>query len=263
MTAVVFLLAIFSMAIIHELAHARVMYKLGVQIREISIGVKIPFFWDIKLRLSSPQILGGTPIYFRPLPIMAFVESTPKGELQTKALDYKDQAAIYAAGSLGNIFSGVFFISLILLYNLCVNFSLPLLLSNIFFLIITSLTFLLVKFRRFSGAYIAPLIGWATMALIIYGLFSMPISQAIGGPVTTYKFIAQENIPYSLSIAAIWISIGLINLLPIMPLDGGHIITAIFRSWRLNYFAQFYSGFSLVLFAGLIGLALFSDIVNF
>jgi len=257
-TAVTIIGILFAI-VIHEFAHGYVMYRYGVEIAEAGIGVGkgiIPHFY-VRWR--------NIPIKISVLLIGGYVMPSEQGNQQIKALDYRKQSDIYGAG----VYSNVIF---------C------LLMGNLAFLIRPNVIFLgsylmyfdfiiipLLLFRRTFCRYFVPVVGSVLLGYILYLMFVNGPTSAVGGPATIVKMSVVEAVAdwrISLSdafsrIATISLAIGLFNMIPLIPLDGGRIVLSWINAMKKERMANAFSAVGVFMFFALILLAITSDVLSF
>lgn len=264
-------LSLFAISI-HELGHALKMRKYGVEIKEISLLG----FGKVLFEFRLPFWFGDTPIYIKRILLGASVEPTEKGQEQIKALPYRAFADIYGAGIIANT-AYIFLLFAFLgvagaIRNFGSNSETTLsVLGIVAVLVVTA--YLLWKGAHYVSAYLFPIFSIAIFFLVAYTILSISsfkeAQDAVGGPVGVVNIGTKVYDAYIglaspiMTAGVVSFALGTTNLLPLIPLDGGHIILRIVRAvfpsryGALEPYLQ-YSMVSLVLL--LVGIALFSDI---
>lgn len=264
---IVIVFGIILCIVLHEISHAIAMYYQGIEIEKIGIGIPSIPRTQFKIKKNWPPIVLG------PFPLGAYVQPTQKGAENIALLSYRDQTLIYGAGVLCNIFLAVGF----LLLNILILGDVT---KSVFVLFYCkALTIALVGcstlwyFRRGFCAYFMPVIGALLLPALLILLTLSAISTIspetvspnenlqVGGPVAIGQMATQ--IPKELSLmflANISFSLALFNMIPLRPLDGGHIMKEIMRR-RLGTRAEnIYNYFSLLVFAAIFIFIISSDI---
>lgn len=235
----------------HELGHAWQMYKNGVQINKIGIG--LPLYKPIlSLRLKRyNNIL----FEIHPIPLGAFVEPTSSGLRTLTALPYKSKANIYAAGPWANFVFGLSIILTIGLINMPVQ--------RMTFYIVSSCVFIfLLIFRKIFSRYLIYLCGLFTTLSVINSFFSDKPEDTLSGPIGIVSMAHKFSINYTQAIlfgATISMAIGLFNTLPIYPLDGGKIVEAMIKKQTSR---KIYQQLGLGLILMILGFAITNDLIN-
>ena len=202
--AILFLLILESVFVVHEYGHLREFRELGVPVQEFSLGVG-PLVYQHQTASFA--------LSFRLIPIMAYVAPTEEGgNLFRKQGSLWNKIAVDTAGVRNNVLMGLTIVfSLQTLGWLRGNIS-PRELAKA--ALVTPVKILL--------RFFAFLIGCATLGRVnLAGRFLL----STGG----------INPPKPLKQFALWnLSLGLINLAPVPPLDGGHLAQAILSSAGIN-----------------------------
>lgn len=236
----VFVLVVASL-IIHEIAHGIAMQKNGIVIQEMSLGL----FKKIGLGpFRHPKIFGGASLYVTPLLLGAYVAPYPAEGKKLEKMPLSKRLDVYCAGPGSNLLfsSLLFFIYEAIVFGQTAPTAVGLV--GIFTLILIWFTYN-QYLRKFLNYVVMPLIGLVLVAIIISGLFSTP-TETVGGPIMMVSETKQSVTSVARAIlmgALLSFSIGIFNLLPLFPLDGGRIIRAYLE--RLNLF-KVAEGFSVV-----------------
>jgi membrane-associated protease RseP (regulator of RpoE activity) len=248
-----FVLIEFSVAF-HELGHAIAMRAHGVEFEEFAIGypvAKIPSF---------RFLFRGVKVILSPLLIGGFVKPTKRGMIRwIEELSYSEQALINGAGIMANLFfGGAIFVAL----YLTSGHSWPFILGRIagIFSFLAAIWF----GRRIFCGYLIPLLGFAQAVYVVASLFGHHHGSALSGPIG----IGTTIVKYSGSIyqamilgALLSVSIGLTNMLPFLPLDGGRTVIAVVRRFRPRFVKPVAVWGEATLFL-LVGIACYSDIAS-
>ena len=227
---------------IHEAGHAVEMMKLGLPIRRFVIGIPLPKVPHLAMRI--PKLYFGVELH--PLLFGGFVEMTAPGAYASEIIPVKSQFAINGGGIMANLISAILFCAVAMV---CVGWWGSALLNvganvNTWWLAtsLTLLALLVYLLREFLVFLILP-VGLATLVLLAY-TFTLDPVNAIAGPVTMVQMTGDVVVRANGSMSAIsdlflWagllsVSIGLLNALPLFPLDGGRMVSTLLRRVNLN-----------------------------
>ena len=223
--------------IIHELAHAIAMWKNRLEIEEIALGWPlIPLKLSIRLRNFKifGFLNGDLRLSVYPLFIGAFVR--PRSNSLLEALPSSKKMAIYWAGPFANLSIGLllFLVYTFLLFHSSSSRTLTfvIIVSLVIFLleVLISLPYFLPKIKKKKISFLTPVLTIIFLGFIIWSLiWSGDMSKDLMGPIGIIssfpEMISGLKWGYLLIFLALMISIGLMNALPIPPLDGGNIMT--------------------------------------
>lgn len=267
----VFILSLVAVMAAHEAGHAYFMRKHGVEIKEFGIGigpVGKPLFYITSARRIRLLFLKMDlpPIAFHPLLLGAYVVPTESGEKHLENLPLKSRMQIFGGGVHINLILAVAIYSLLHAWMAALvvyqGMVFPMEIARNL-VISTALAGILIKWRYALSVW-SP----AVMGIFMIGLLWMLFSTAgatdsLVGPigiVTMGANTATSTNPGAVMemftlIFAISLSLGLFNSLPVPPLDGGHMATALMK--RLRVPARVISAYRVA------GLALFVTFVVF
>ena len=267
----VFILSLVAVMAAHEAGHAYFMRKHGVEIKEFGIGigpVGKPLFYITSARRIRLLFLKMDlpPIAFHPLLLGAYVVPTESGEKHLENLPLKSRMQIFGGGVHINLILAVAIYSLLHAWMAALvvyqGMVFPMEIARNL-VISTALAGILIKWRYALSVW-SP----AVMGIFMIGLLWMLFSTAgatdsLVGPigiVTMGANTATSTNPGAVMemftlIFAISLSLGLFNSLPVPPLDGGHMATALMK--RLGVPARVISAYRVA------GLALFVTFVVF
>ncbi|MBI2047548.1 MAG: site-2 protease family protein [Parcubacteria group bacterium] len=243
----------------HELGHAYAMRKCGVSIKKIGL-LGIPIKWVPYLNKEILFFGQLTRFEIHPLIIGAFVEPEEEG---IKALSMRDRVYIFGMGPLASMLIGA--ILLTIAGTATKSFSIAGFQINLLLWMPVAIVFMIV-FARQCCQYIIPFLGIVLMGNLLLSLATHPETDVIGGPVTVvntvtelYQRLADMGIFVAPFIAGlISILIGLTNMLPLVPLDGGLILHAYLNALHAKI-GHWFMRVGFALFIGIIILALSSD----
>ncbi|MEX2145252.1 MAG: site-2 protease family protein [Candidatus Spechtbacterales bacterium] len=265
-----FVLSLVIVMTVHEAGHAYFMLKHGIEIKEFGIGIgpigKQLFYMNARqvhlplLKINIP------PVAFHPLLIGAYVVPTEEGEEHLKNLPLRSRVQIFGGGVHANLILAV------AIYILLHAWMVILIINNGMTFpaevarnagISAILAFALLKWHKALSVW-SPVAMGMFMAGLLWTLFSTPgATDALIGPigiVTTGVNISSSGSPsaafeLAVYVFAISLSLGLFNSLPIPPLDGGHMATALMK--RVKVPQKVISAY------GIAGLGLFVAFVAF
>jgi membrane-associated protease RseP (regulator of RpoE activity) len=245
-----------GMIMLHEAGHAVAMRHRGVEIKEMGLGLPMK-----RLKLTIHSRFMPFPLVISPLLLGAYVLPTPKGNATISELDYRDQAAIYGAGVVVNIWlfivlmSGAFLLrepdGADHLVDKYVGCALSLTLAALIYL------------SRRKFALILPVLGVAMAGLLAVLIYLEPADSA-GGVVSITRIAAgAASLEDVLTIAgAISLSLAMLNMMPILPLDGGRIASAYFLKRGWIRFNRAYGFLGAMLVVGLVVYSITGDILH-
>ncbi len=207
---IIFLLGF--LVFIHELGHYLVAKRCKVQVNQFALGFG-PVIWHKKKNETDYEL--------RLIPLGGFVNLEGEEEHSEKEGSFNKatiakRIAIIAAGALVNIIFGVlvYFILITIRHNIVVE-------NN-----------LLASIKYGLGAVVE------LMKSIFWGLGQLVTGKLnindMVGPVGISSMVSQTNgiVEFIYLLALISISLGVTNLLPIIPLDGGKIVLLIIEKIR-------------------------------
>ncbi len=220
----------------HEAGHALAMRRHGIVVSELGIG--LPFGPRIEIESEFLKRLFGE--RFRLVFTLALIGAyvLARDIAFEERLTLSQRCHIYGAGVIGNlVFIMVIWTVLVaLIFLLPGQFPgiTPDPLKGILIIVAASgACFLLVVFSRQISQWIFPIISMVAIILLAKWIFNAPMTEfanAMGGPVLLGKITADMSTDLVNTLlfgAFISFGIGVTNLLPFWPLDGGQIIQAI------------------------------------
>lgn len=227
--------------IIHELGHAIAIWKNGIEVEEIAIGLPFPKIPFIRLsRQVSVNFFGFSIKNLRlsiyPLLIGAFVKTTDESDKKLERLPITKQIGIYWAGPFANLLVGL----LCLLGYISFTESFIIVIVAIIVIVILgfliSLPYILSRYRK--SCFLVPLLGIVVLFSVPWLFFTMkdPTAGLTGlmGPVGIVaegpKMLSNGFVVFFIVIS---ICLGLVNAFPIPPLDGGNAVTALLQEWGM------------------------------
>lgn len=260
--ALAVVLVILSISI-HELGHYEAMRRCGVKVKEVSLlGIPCPFLPSISIRIRNSETIWMIHPF---LPIGAYVKPESDDEILSKSL--KDQLYIYSNGIIANM-AYAFAILAIIMIVLGISheearYDKVLAITFLF----AGTAWLIWRLRRVISLAL-PILTIPLFLLTTYSIFSFSPKEVLeaggGGPVAVIGMFDQAKGTLEAMVVAALISINLalMNLVPIKPLDGGHVFGAILKSWLGERSAKIHLYLSTVLFLGLIFYCLGLDAVR-
>lgn len=196
--------------LIHEYAHAYEMNKYGVKIESAGLGIPI---WRCYFQFRHPRWFYGVPFKVSPLLLAAYVNPGYRGFRKIEKLPYKYQADIYGAGIWTNLLFGLVLCG----YTRASK-------SLLAFTVYVGIVMLVYFSKKILCRYIFVPAGFALLGWLCYMLFTHPLMRRVGGSITLGKEIYQDSTNFHQAIilaGLISISLAIINLLPMVPMDGG------------------------------------------
>ena len=254
MIAVFGILLLLGAVVVHEAGHAVAMRSRGVEIKEAGLGLPITG----RFRLTFRTRFLPFPLVLTPALIGAYVQTSEKGKEQLEELSYRDQAVCYAAGVVSNIvFGGALLCIISLAYAVSPDKNQGR--ALVIAVISGGITAVVAVFRR-AFSQMVPVFGIAGLGLLVYMLVSS--TDSVGGPgaVVAAAASGKDWIEALLLGSAISVSLGYINMLPLMPLDGGQVVSAYLKSRGWNQADTAFSLATTLVFLGFFGFLIFKDI---
>lgn len=268
MTIALAIFLFYFSVILHEAAHAIALCANGIKISEFGIG--LPHEWMPSLSF----VVKGIKFRFNIIVIVFYVKHNEdeKDERKMKELSFTERSIIYGSGILANfLFAMALFIAIILFvpsskpfFEKAVN---PI--ATLFGIIPVSLAtmlafcfFLVIGYKIFCK-YVVLLAGLAMVVLLVILAFHSPAQTASGmiGPVGMMILITKVaiDIPRALAISGfLSLCVGLTNMLPFFPLDGGKIMEDVLK-FSGKKMQKIYRYSSASVFGLLVSCAVFMD----
>lgn len=211
LTAVLFLLTIVA----HEFAHAAGLRRIGVEVTSAGVG-----FFKPRIRIHRRELPDGRTrsIYLSPWLLGAWVRHDEEDHHAVEHdSSYHDYQWFVGAGIVANFVLGGGLVTLALVLGepqwLAAG-------------IVAAVAVLIWVFRRGFAAYVLPALSVPMLVLVLWSLLAGFGEQQ--GPIAVAKVMAVDSFDASLGIAGLLsISLGLVNAMPLYPLDGGRMM------WRV------------------------------
>ncbi len=220
------ILVLLIAVLIHEYAHLRAMVRADLMIEEMQIGVMIPGLRP----LWTTRVPGypGIPLLIGHIPLWASVRLKPEGLKKIQSLPYRDTAPIYGAGIWANLLTA--FVALLPIIPLVLP--LTTLMALIFFCFLM-IAISWIYFRDTVCRYILPIV----ILLSVFVFFFLATTafsgfvQASAGTVPPVVTFGSTLYLFLVPIVQISLVLGVLNALPVMPLDGGQLIAGLLRQY--------------------------------
>ena len=211
MTYVYVVLALVVTLIIHELGHAFQMWKHGIAIKRLGIGIPIgPIGFHVRIGNFPP-------IYVHPALIGAYVE--PENENDIKNLPYTQQDDISAEGVLWNIATA----AILMIFFQILN-------GGVITPLIAIAILVSLFYFRSKLTFIVPLLGVVLVGFTIYimtgggaGSGASGDEAGLVGPVGIVQMFGSSSMSFWQMLTIFSLAIGTTNMIPLPPLDGGRI----------------------------------------
>ena len=233
--------------VVHEIAHALAMKKLGIPVQEAGLGIPVDLQLTIagkRIRISLPKLAAmrlknGLTLSIHPLMLGAFVQESEEGSKRLEELPYREKAFVYGAGAASNLWLGMlmWFITLGALVSagaMTTNPGAVIVMASVGFSVI-----LLSRYIVSISAYIVPFLGFYMLEILFLSwLANDSITALLMAPLVTMihmmgaiqlNEVAKLIMGIGFLGTVINFSLALFNALPLMPLDGGHIAEAILK----------------------------------
>lgn|SRR5512133_1141923 len=218
---IVALLSIILAIFVHELGHFVVMNQYGVEVKTISVGLRVPFVPTLTMHVPTFPKMS---IEFSPFLIGGQAEPSDAGARVMKALPMEQRVHIYAAGVKVNLF--VAFLMLALSYCFARYPYTKFRRAGVVIPIITLLCIAASFFIDFCELALIPL-----TCLIIFSFLFFKKAKIVMGlreSFIEFREALSDVKEAPKRFAVLNISLFVINLIPLYPLDGGHIIGIVF-----------------------------------
>lgn len=243
---------------VHELGHYEAMRRCGIRIKEVSLlGFPVPFLPSVYYRRKE------TVWRVHPFAIGAYVEPYSEDEIESKRL--WDQLYVSGNGPIANI---VYALALIAIAVCVAGLQTGQIEKAGISLLVLGGAAGVVWFARRYIALVLPVLTIPILALVGYAIFGVNPIKAVeggsGGPISIIASLtgAGTAVDALLLAAILSINLGIINLAPLPPLDGGRIFGAILKTWLGERFENAYSWLTIPLFVVLVAYALGLDAIR-
>ncbi|MFY9492952.1 MAG: M50 family metallopeptidase [Minisyncoccia bacterium] len=242
----------------HELGHYEAMRRCHIRIKEISLlGFPIPFLPSIYIKIKN------TTWSVHPFIIGAYVEQYSNDKTESKRL--WDQLYINGNGPIANIVYALILLAIAVGIKGIRTGQIEK--AGIVLLTTGGIACLLWLGRRYI-ALVLPVLTIPILILVGDAILSVNPMEAIesgpGGPIALIEFLAgAETIEGALLLAAsLSIGLGIVNLSPLNPLDGGHILGAVLKTWFGEKFKNVHNWITTPLFIVIVVYSLGLDVVR-
>lgn len=243
-TTIAFLLFVLVLAL-HEAAHAYALHGLGYRIKAAGLG--LPIAPRLKFKPTARRPFS---ISISPWLVGAYVQVHNEDEEAVGRLRYWDQAWFSGAGVVANLSVGGILVALVLAIQ-----------GRFWMALAWAAVGVMIWLRgRLITALIVPIVALAVFVGSIYlvitttaSLVSGTGNPQMGGILGIGGFLVVDSPLDALKVAALLsISLGLANMLPLAPFDGGRICAELVRRWWGETAQRVYVASSLALGFGLI-----------
>jgi len=234
------------------------MKKRGIIVPEAGLGFKIFNLPYLKIRVS-PEFT----FCIHPFLLGAYVR--PANGEDINRLPYSAKTHIYGAGVIANLIMGAILLGLYVILAMIEKDTITSRAVIILAVSVGSSLLLWIGSRIFCS-YIFPFLGFLILGQLAWSVMKTGLGESVMGPIG----IIQSGLNISTFPEAVFwganISIGLalINLLPIVPLDGGHIFLAVMEKIFGNKGAirAIVTTVGIIAFSLLIMAVMYSDILR-
>ncbi len=253
-TVAVLLFIIVVLVGMHEGMHAFELVRRGLAIESFGIGsnlVPVTLF-RFPLRVGTQTI----PVSVHPLLIGAYVMPAPQTAEKMRMLPYRDQAEIAGAGVWINLTVALGLLGAIVLWKKGFGeFR-----QKRFCLVIV--VFLAVAAGKlWFCAYVLPVAAILLTAYAIHALVWGDLLRNLMGPFGLFRYVVRNPPPVLKLAAGLSLSLAIMNMAALAPLDGGKVIGTLLRiynpAWELKYELG-----SLPLFLATLLVVLYNDIAR-
>lgn len=195
--------------ITHEAAHAVMLRRLGIGIQEVGLGVPLP----PRLVLRPRRVPFG--VSLSPWLLGAYVQPHADDKAKLESLSYQDKARFYGAGCVVNLVAG----GLLTAIGAAAGG------SYVLAAVALSAAVVIACWPRPFVAFAAPLLGLVVLGALVYFVFLRPTALGSAGTmVNSADQFTSSSIDVTRFVGAVSLSLGIVNLAPVLPLDGGKIV---------------------------------------
>lgn len=201
----------------HEAAHAVVMHRLGVRINQAGLGLPLSPVLTIPPRGRRTFALTLSPWL-----VAAYVHPHPDDHKKLEQLPYRDQAWAYNAGIVVNLTLG-----------LAVGGVMRLVLDGtVRGLVMLGLAAAVWFGQRLVCAYVLPALAVPVLVWVGYLLAQTWSQGETGAGFSSMGGLLEPGVAGAVGMfAALNLSIGVMNMLPLMPLDNSKVLEMVLRQW--------------------------------
>lgn len=249
MTIAYVIISLLLALMLHEFSHALVMVRYGIKIKSLGIGLP----WPKRVAVTIPLGKRMPVLKLHPLLLGAYVEA--ENEEDVTSLPIQKQNHISGAGVLVNLLTGsVIFLMLGGVHIMGIGFTTW---------VLVAITASILLLSKFISNYIVPLMGIGYLWLLV-GTVVASGTEAVGGPATMTSQLSSSGFGFMAILAIVSILLGLANMLPIYPIDGGRIFVATLERLHAPKFAiTIAKGAGVTMFVGLMVFVIYADVNKF
>jgi membrane-associated protease RseP (regulator of RpoE activity) len=236
----------------HEAGHYASMRRAGVRIHSAGVGFPFPPTFTV-YRKKNPD---GTVTKFQlsPWVLGAFVRADERDEKRIDELPYRQFTWIMGSGVVINLALGLVLLSLAALtignWTGCLAY-------------LAAATLLWLG-RKLFAAYVVPVLGIPALGLLIWGTVLAVMDHSQIGVVGTVRlFSLADNASLALVLAGLLsVSLGILNMIPLFPFDGGRIFSRVLSAAGLSPRAVLaFEVATSILAVGTIAFTLLTDVI--
>ncbi|MGV9001948.1 MAG: site-2 protease family protein [Candidatus Saccharimonadaceae bacterium] len=238
MTQALGFILLIAALVVHEAGHAIAMSRRDIEIEEASIFIPVG-----KVRLTFRPKFLSYPLVIGIIPLGAYVKTTPKGQQQLEAMNYKEQAICYSAGVITNLVFGCFLISAAFGFGYLMDGS-----GLTVTVVSLGIGVIVLVLRRFISV-VMPILGIASLILIV-ALMVQSVDN-MGGPIAIVGFVADQSTSLINALVIggiISASLGQFNMVPLYPLDGAKVVHTLFVRWGWKKFGEYFRVGTMMIF---------------
>lgn len=204
---------------LHEIGHALAMKSRGVKFDEIGLGLPFPLIPKLEFKMPFAN-----KFCVHPLLLGAYVKPSQGENEKMDNFSYADQSLIFGAGILMNVALGTFYY---LIGGMLATTNISHFLTQDVTIVVLAATLFILLGRSIFTKYCIPVLGLGMLILVTFSISSS--ANEVVGPVGLIKMahsLAQDLAKDFLFASTVSWSLALMNMIPVHPLDGGKIVSA-------------------------------------
>ena len=227
--------ALFIVILVHEFGHLVAMRRVGMEVDTLAVGVRWGPYIEIESEFLRRYAGPDFKLVLSPIVLAGYVK--PSDPEQEERLRNDEKALVYGGGVVANILLAIFILSIVSVMLAwksgtgTIAANIPIVGGLPTWVIVPALllsALLLLYFARFICQYIFPILGVLMFALLAFVFWRISLDVGLLANGGFIEFASETEKAgrhgyFWMYIAYLSFVVGLGNLLPLYPLDGGHI----------------------------------------